>query len=278
MRHDVAVVTGAARGIGLATAHRLARSSRRLLLCDVDAAALADAADELRRGGVDVTEHPADLADPGAVDSLAAAVDGIGTWSVLAHCAGLAPFMTDAGDHMLRVNLVSTALLLDVLEKRLVGGEVAVCVASISAYRTLPAEVDPILLDPLAAGFLDRLSAAVPFEGKPRLSYALSKRGVQVLCQYRARRWGTVGARVCSLSPGGADTRMATRSPLRGDDTALGRRATPDEIAGVIDFLTGPDAAYITGSDVLVDGGAMAHYLHHAEPAKRDRWRDATNE
>ncbi|GAA4540229.1 SDR family oxidoreductase [Pseudonocardia xishanensis] len=276
--HDVAVVTGAARGIGLAAAHRLGPSTRRLLVTDVDGGALADAARGLRQAGFDVHEMAVDLADAVDVERLAAAAYDLGSWSVLAHCAGLAPFMTDDGDRLLAVNLLATASLLDAFEKRLTGGEVAVCVASISAYRTLPAEVDAILVDPLAVDFLPRLGTVVDYAGRPRLSYALSKRGVQLLCRQRARRWGRAGARICSVSPGGAETRMAARSPLKGDDTAVGRRATPEEIASVIGFLTGPDAAYVTGSDVLVDGGAMAQYLHHADPEKRDRWRNAVDE
>ncbi|MFF2114325.1 SDR family oxidoreductase [Rhodococcus koreensis] len=275
--NDVTVVTGAARGIGLAVARRLGRTSSHLLITDIDGAALEDAAHDLRSEGLQVRALAADLTNPAAAADLGSAADELGQWSNLVHCAGLAPFMTEDSDHMLRVNLLSTAQLLDTFEKRLTGGEVAVCIASISAYRTLPATIDTDLIDPTAGDFLERLCNTVAYHANPRLTYAISKRGVQVMCQERAKRWGRTGSRIVSVSPGGADTRMAARSPLRGDDTAFGRRADPDEIATVVEFLTTPAASYITGSDILVDGGARANYLHHAEPAKRAKWLDATS-
>ena len=59
------------------------------------------------------------------------------------------------------------------------------------------------------------------------------------------------------------------------EQTALGRRGSPHEIASVADFLCSPEASYITGCDVPVEGGVMAGYMHHATPEVREKWQEA---
>jgi enoyl-[acyl-carrier-protein] reductase (NADH) len=71
---------------------------------------------------------------------------------------------------------------------------------------------------------------------------------------------------------------MAAGAPLYAEDTVVGRRADADEIAAVVDFLASPNASYITGSDTIVDGGALSMYSHHQRDEVRRWWADATIE
>jgi NAD(P)-dependent dehydrogenase (short-subunit alcohol dehydrogenase family) len=261
-----ALVTGAARGLGYACAERLGRRLP-VVATDVDESALDDAVTELQRRGVDARAVVCELTDPESVERLAAAV---GPWAALAHCAGLAPALARDSRQLLRVNLLGTRLLLDAFAPS--EGAVAVCVASISAYRELPREAEALLQS--AAG-VEQL-AALTGENL-RFAYALSKRGVRLECELRAQAWAQRGARICSVSPGGMETRMEAGAVLTGADTALGRRAAPAEVAAVIDFLCSPAASYVTGSDVVVDGGAIAGYRRHATADVRARWLDATS-
>jgi len=98
----------------------------------------------------------------------------------------------------------------------------------------------------------------------PEIAYALSKRGVQLLARNRALNFGKKNGRINSLSPGIIDTPMShsemAQQPLMKtiiEKSPLPRLALPREVATVATFLCGPDATFVTGTDILVDGGAM---------------------
>jgi NAD(P)-dependent dehydrogenase (short-subunit alcohol dehydrogenase family) len=252
------VVVGAASGMGAALVPLLAPRGR-LLLADLDADRLATVA-----AGVEgeVAVMACDLAVPADVEALASATGELGA---LVITAGLSPTMAD-GRRIYEVNLVGTARLLQVFESTLVPGSVAVCFASMAAHM-LPAsdEVDAVLDDPTSPTFFDDLDALGLEVDEPRLAYPISKRGVVRLVRRLAPAWGVHGARLLSLSPGivddGMGQREAAAEPMMAEmvkNSPLARMARPEEVAAVAAFLTSDAASFMTGTDVLVDGGVIA--------------------
>ena len=146
------------------------------------------------------------------------------------------------------MDLVGTALLVDALRPLATAGTAIVCVASMAAQlmadQADPA-VDRIIDDPLASTFLDDYRVALVRPAKtPGMAYSWAKRGVRRLVEREAAAFGSVGARICSVSPGTIDTPMGRQEfeqqpAMRQLESIapLGRSGHADEIAAVIDFL-----------------------------------------
>ena len=169
-----------------------------------------------RRGGATGQQCRVRHHRRGAVQGLADEVSQTGELAALVHAAGISPSMTTDPRRILEVNLVGTAIILDAFYWKATLGTAAVCIASTSAYRRLPPDVERVLLEPRSNDFFDQIELVTPLRGRTRLAYALAKRGVRLLCQHRARQWGQRGARLCSLSPGGVTTRMSELERNRG--------------------------------------------------------------
>jgi NAD(P)-dependent dehydrogenase (short-subunit alcohol dehydrogenase family) len=248
-----AVITGAGSGMGRSCVEHLRG------LADVIVAV------DLRAPEVDGdgTEGVAcDVSDAGAIGALAAQVQGIGDFRALIHAAGISPTMGDAR-RVLEVDLVGTQLLLDAFEPLVGPGSAAVCFASSAAYQVAPfvgADQEMLLRDPLAPGFLKRATELVAND--PGFAYGLAKVGVMRAVGRAAVRWGPRGGRVNSVSPGLIDTPMGRQEfqqqPVMREmleRTPLARFGEPEEVAAVAAFLVSDAASFVSGIDVLVDGG-----------------------
>lgn len=204
-----------------------------------------------------------DVSDPDAVRTLVDRVQELGEFRSLAHAAGISPTMADAR-RVFEVDLVGTHRLLDAFESLVVPGSAAVCFSSSAAYQIAPfvdADQDTLIDDPGAPDFLDRITSVITDSGH---AYALAKRGVIRAAARAAVRWGARGGRVNSVAPGLIATPMNQQEfeqqPIMQqmlDRTPLGRLGQPSEVAATVAYLLSPDASFISGIDVLVDGGML---------------------
>jgi NAD(P)-dependent dehydrogenase (short-subunit alcohol dehydrogenase family) len=256
----LAVVTGAAGGMGSATAAQLCAQGWSLVLCDLERGRLEEIAASLRGAGRGVQTLAGDLADPAYPGRLIAAIADRQVGAMI-HTAGLSPTMGDAA-RIFAVNYDATARLVETLRPRMAAGGCVVLIASSSAYMLSSPEMD-LALNELRAG--NDSASLLKLAPSPELAYPLSKRAVIRLVAREAAAFGERKARIVSISPGLIDTKMARAEQVASPQmnamlarTPLGRFGTADEIASVAVFLCSPGASYVSGCDIRVDGGMLA--------------------
>lgn len=260
----VVVVIGVG-GMGMSIARRLA-AGRRLLLADYSDNNLNAALTALRPEGHNVTGHTMNVVDYSAVCKLAEEAGQLGHIDAIIHTAGVSPTMASS-KQIFEIDLLGTANVIEAFLPVASPGTSLVCIASMAGNMI---ELSSDLERHLATAALDQLLHHKEIEletSNPGFAYGLAKRGNQLRVQGAARAWGDKGARVNSISPGVTSTALlqvelegpggdAVRSLV--DTSAARRFGTPDDIANAVNFLVSSDSDFITGNDILVDGGAVS--------------------
>ncbi|MBP2000908.1 NAD(P)-dependent dehydrogenase (short-subunit alcohol dehydrogenase family) [Paenibacillus shirakamiensis] len=260
--NKVYVITGGTGGMGKAIARRFGHQGH-LLLVDVNEERLNQTISELAIEGItSVTTRKVDITDEQQVNELATITGELGELGAIIHTAGLSPTMGDPR-RILEVNSIGTALILKAFLPLATQETVAVCIASNGGHMIPRNEAyNSILTHPLEPEFLHQMGQIAH---NSESAYAFSKLGVLLMVENQAWDWGQKGARIVSLSPGTINTPMGRQEASKQEamkvllaNTPLGREGEADEIASAVQFLCSSSASYITGTDLLVDGGTTA--------------------
>jgi NAD(P)-dependent dehydrogenase (short-subunit alcohol dehydrogenase family) len=276
----VSVITGGAGGMGLATAKVVGRDHT-LVLCDVRQDRLDDAVSTLVGLGVTVKAVNCDVTDRKAVDRLLESAAGLGTVASVIHAAGVSPSMGSA-EYVMRTNAIGTLNVNESFYASAGDGAAIVNVASMAAHM-LPESVLPTKQFPQAlldedAFMKDMLAACaiVPEEMQSGIAYAVSKSFVRWYSVAQCERFSGKGLRILSVSPGSIDTEMGQLEAEAGAgamvaDAAVPRWGKPEEMADLLAFCASDKAGYLTGTDILNDGGVVASMTERARVAADNR-------
>ncbi|MGW0160107.1 SDR family oxidoreductase [Mycobacterium sp. NPDC003323] len=263
----VTIITGGAGGMGTATAG-LMGPDHAVVLCDVRQDRLERAAATLGERGIEVTAVNCDVTDRAAVDALFDTAAEHGTIAAVVHTAGVSPSMGDA-EYVLRTNAIGTLNVNEAFYRAVGDGGAIVNVASMAAHL-LPEEMIPVAAFPKAftdpAAFLREALAACDIAGAPAhpgIAYGVSKNFVKWYSSSQAERFNGRRLRIVSVSPGSVDTEMGRLEEKAGAgalvaDAAVPRWGTAQEMAELFAFCVSDRAGYLTGTDILNDGGVVA--------------------
>ena len=246
----IGIITGAATGIGRATAFAFARAGAQLVVTDVRDDELGRTVDALG-AGKDVVAVPADLAQPEACAALVAkALSAFGRLDVLFNNAGVGTMVV--GGTVETIDLEHWDLAQDVNVRSMY----LVSRAAVPAMRAV------------GGGSIINTSSVAAFRGsaaRPSHAYAASKGAVLSLTRAMAASYGRDRIRVNAICPGTIRTRLtadfierAERDAAEGRGIPLGRVGEAEDIAGCALFLASDDASWISGTEIVVDGGARA--------------------
>ncbi|MEB3019640.1 SDR family oxidoreductase [[Mycobacterium] crassicus] len=272
----VSVITGGAGGMGLATAKVVGRDHA-VVLCDVRQDRLDAASAALNDLAISAAVINSDVTDRDAVAELFGMAGAIGPITSVIHTAGVSPSMGDA-DYVMRTNAIGTLNVNEVFYDTAGEGSVIVNVASMAAHL-LPEELIPARQFPLALtdehAFLAAMAAVcdpIPQQARSGFAYAVSKAFVRWYSSSQAERFNGRGLRVVSVSPGSIDTDMGRLEAEAGAgalvaDAAVPRWGKPEEMADLLAFCASAKAGYLTGTDILNDGGVVASMKERARLA-----------
>ena len=243
LKNQVALITGAARGIGKAIAARLAREGASVAIVDIDGEQARKTASELESESLRAASYTCNVADPGEVDEVVKKVAGeLGRIDILVNNAGitrdslLMRMKPEEWDLVLAVNLKGAFNFIR------------------SACRQMMKQ---------RAGAIVNVSSVVGLMGNAgQANYSASKAGLLGLTKSAAKEFAPRGIRVNAVAPGYIETEMTTALPEEVKEgwlalVPLNRAGSMEDVASAVLFLVGPDSEYITGQVLQIDGGMI---------------------
>ncbi len=252
LANKVAVITGAASGIGEATAIRFAEEGARVVIVDIDTKGSQHLADHIRGLGGDAAIVECDVSQEDSVKALVSAIDSqYGEVHVLFNNAGidvaggkLAEYPVELWDRIMSVDLRGTFLVSKYMIPLMLESTGGRSIINCSSVSGLLADFD-------------------------RSAYNAAKGGITNLTRTMAIDYGRLGIRVNSIAPGTIDTPLVAK--IFGGEVGrkfkaayekidpLGRLGTSREVANVVLFLASDESSYVTGECITIDGGHMAY-------------------
>jgi NAD(P)-dependent dehydrogenase (short-subunit alcohol dehydrogenase family) len=247
---NVAVVTGAASGIGRATALRLARDGYEIAMMDLDAAGLAETRTQIRQAGGRAHAFPVDVCDPLSVGSVTRKV------------------AVTVGPPQVLVNVAGIGVAASVLETSDEDWNRVLAVNLTGPFLTIRATL-PLMLDRGSGVVVNIASVAGQVGLARRAAYCASKAGLVGLTRAVAVDHASEGIRCVAICPGTVETEWIAKIIADAPDPAAvrrsmaqrqldGRMGSPDEVAAMVAFVAGPDGRFINGAALVLDGGLTA--------------------
>ena len=270
MQKDVVILTGAGQ-IGMAIARRIGYG-KKIVIGDKSLNNAQTIAKIMTDAGFDVEAMEMDLSSRESILNLIGKAQKYGEIGALINAAGVSPSQAPI-ETILKVDLYGTAVLLEEVGKVIKDGGVGVTISSQSGFRmpALTPEQDELLATTPTEELLN-LEMLQPENIRDTLhAYQMAKRCNEKRVMAEAVKWGERGARLNDIAPGIIVTPLAIDefNGPRGDfyknmfaKCPAGRPGTADEVANVAELLMSPAGAFITGSTILIDGGATASYYY----------------
>jgi len=253
------VITGGAGGIGSACAKLF--KNENIIITDYSHDAVDKTVEALKKEGYKANGIACDITNKSDIKKLVKFVSEQGGLKALVHTAGVSGTIQDL-EKLYNINLVATDVLIKAFYELATKNTVAVLFSSMMGH-SVPAneKYDEALRNPQKIGSFETISQFIG--GNSDILYNYTKRGVHLLMKDNATKWGKKGARIVSVSPGVILTPMGLKAAEEHPEriammkkaTPLQRNGTPEEVAEVIAFLVSEKASFITGTDILVDGG-----------------------
>lgn len=263
---EVVALLGAG-SMGMAIAERVAQN-RTVLLGDISEKALEAARQKLEYSGYSVETMRVDASDKESIYAFAARAKELGPVKYYIHTAGASPNQTNP-QHMIKLDLIGSAYALDAFGEVMAKDGAGILISSQTGYM-LPEPLtneQEYALTMTPADELAQLPMLQPdVIVNSGIAYIMSKRANQLRVRKAAIDWGRRGARINTISPGVVVTPLAYdefRAAGEGyqkmiESSAMHRVGNPAEIANAAQFLLSDQASFITGTDLLVDGGTIA--------------------
>lgn len=256
---NVYIITGGSSGIGLECGKEFKDGI--VLITGRNEERLINAAKELKAEGIDVVYKTSDISDMDSIGALFDYGKSLGKIKAVVNSAGVSGVGVDA-ELTFNIDLIGAQNLIDLTMKHMEDGTVLVLIASMMGHVVPSNEkYDHFLENPTKEGSIEALLQIV--QNKSDLAYNFSKKGVHMLVKKYASAFGAKNARILSLSPGIIMTPMGEAAVEAHPEqmsymksmTPAGRNGIPEDIAAAVAFLVDDRASFITGTDLIVDGG-----------------------
>lgn len=273
---NICVITGGGSGMGLATAKMMGKEYS-IIICGRTVSKLESAVNKLREEGIDIEAVACDVSKRESVRELAQYASKKGEVAAVIHAAGVSPNMGNA-ETIMKINALGTINVNNEFYKVMGEKSCIIDVSSMSAYLT-PKMIMPTRLykysvtDPEV--FMKKVMKRIhifPKKVQAGVAYGISKNFVIWFAKQDAARYGEKGARVISISPGNFETPMGELEREEGEAyikyCAIKRFGYVEEIASLFAYCVSPSAGYLTGIDIICDGGLVASGVN---PLKKNK-------